>query len=122
MDSTTKILLGVALFGIFAKLMLSGKADKGADIPGLLKKGALLIDTRTSGEFSHGHIEGALNIPYDIIAEKIEKHTADKSKPIIVYCRSGSRSSIAKQTLIRTGHTQVVNGGSLHRMRKLTNP
>ena len=119
MDSTTKILLGVALIGLFAKIMLGGKADKGADIPGLIKKGALLIDTRTPGEFSHGHIEGAINIPHDAIAEKIGKHTADKSKPIIVYCRSGTRSSIAKQTLIRTGYTHVVNGGSLHRMHKL---
>ncbi len=122
MDSTTKILIGVALAGIFAKLLLGGKADKGADIPGLIKKGALLIDTRTPGEFSRGHIEGAINIPYDAIAEKIGQHTPDKSKPIIVYCRSGARSSMAKQTLIRAGHTQVVNGGSLHRMRKLTNP
>ncbi len=120
MDSTTKILLGTALVGIFAKLLLGGKADKGADIPGLIKKGALLIDTRTPGEFSHGHIEGAINIPYDIIAEKIGQHTTDKSKAIIVYCRSGARSSMAKQALLRTGHTHVVNGGGLHRMRKLT--
>ncbi len=119
MDSTTRILLAVALVAIFAKLMLGGKADKSADIPGLLKKGALLIDTRTPGEFSHGHIKGAINIPHNTISEQIGKHSPDKSKSIIVYCRSGTRSSIAKQSLIRAGYTHVINGGSQHRMHKI---
>lgn len=121
MDSITRILIGAALLGIFAKLMLGGKADKGVDIPGLIKKGALLIDTRTPGEFSHGHIEGAVNIPYDVIAKGIGKHTTDKSKSIIVYCRSGARSSMAKKRLLRAGHTHVVNGGGLHHMQKRVN-
>ena len=119
MDTTTKILLGLALVGIFAKLMLGGKADKGFDIPGLLKSGSLLIDTRTAGEFSRGHIEGAINIPHNSIAEKIETQSPDKSKSIIVYCHSGARSSMAKKALIQTGYTNVINAGSLHRMQKL---
>ena len=118
MDSTTRTILIVAVAGILAKLLLGGKADRKADIPGMIKKGALVIDTRTGGEFSQGHIEGALNIPYDAIAGKIGAHTKDKSKPIIVYCRSGARSGAAKRTLEHAGYTNVVNGGSLHRMRK----
>ena len=83
MNSTTRILLGTALIGIFAKLMLGGKADKGADIPGLIRQGALLIDTRTADEFSHGHIEGAINIPHDVIAE-IEATPPEQASPLFI--------------------------------------
>lgn len=119
MNTTTKILLGLALVGIFAKLMLGGKADKGVDIPSLLKNGTLLIDARTSGEFSQGHIEGAINIPHHMIAEKMRKQSPDKSKPIILYCHSGARSSMAKKTLLHAGYTHVINAGSLHHLQKL---
>ena len=118
MDSTTRTILIVVVAGILAKLILGGKADRNADIPGMIKTGALVIDTRSPGEFSHGHVEGALNIPYNTIAGKIGSHTKDKSKPIIVYCHSGARSGAAKRSLVGAGYTNVVNGGSLHRMRK----
>ncbi|MBW2714290.1 MAG: rhodanese-like domain-containing protein [Deltaproteobacteria bacterium] len=118
MDTTTKTILIVAVVGILAKLILGGKADRNVDIPGLINEGALVIDTRTAGEFSQGHIKGALNIPYNAIAEKIGPHTKDKSKQIIVYCHSGARSGAAKRSLVSAGYTNVVNGGSLHRMRK----
>jgi len=119
MDTTTRTILIVAVVGILAKLILGGKADRNADIPSLIKDGALVIDTRTVGEFSQGHVEGALNIPYNAIAAKIGAHTEDKSRQIIVYCHSGARSGAAKRALVHAGYTNVVNGGSLHRMRKL---
>jgi len=119
MDSTTRTILIVVVVGILAKLILGGKADRNADIPGLIKDGAVVIDTRTVGEFSQGHVEGALNIPYNAIAAKIGAHTEDKSRQIIVYCHSGARSGAAKRALVHAGYTNVVNGGSLHRMRKI---
>lgn len=105
--------------GILANLLFGGGADKDADVPALIKSGALVIDTRTAGEFAGGHIDGALNIPYDIIAGAIGQQKTDKSKAIIVYCHSGARSASAKRTLNKAGYTNVVNAGSLHRMRKL---
>ena len=117
MDSTTRTILIVAVVGILAKLILGGKADRNADIPGLIKDGAVVIDTRTVGEFSQGHVDGALNIPYNAIVAKIWAHTEDKSRQIIVYCHSGARSAAAKRSLISEGYTNVINGGSLHRMR-----
>ncbi len=108
----------VAGVGILAKFILGGKADRNADLPALINEGALVIDTRTAGEFSRSHIEGAVNIPHNAITAKIGAHTNDKSKQIIVYCHSGARSGAAKRSLVGTGYTNVVNGGSLHRMRK----
>jgi len=79
---------------------------------------AIIIDVRTEQEFNAGHISGAINIPYDVIAEKIGEVTTDLNKKIIVYCRSGRRSGIAKNTLEKLGYNNVENGGSLEDMRK----
>ena len=116
MKTFLKYGLAVVLVGFLANLLFGGGADKDADIAALEKSGALMIDVRTPGEFNSGHIEGAINIPYDVIDRKIGDHPKDKA--IIVYCRSGSRSSVAKQKLEQAGYTDVVNGGSLHRMQK----
>lgn len=105
--------------GILANLLFGGGADKDVDIKAMVESGALVVDTRSPGEFSHGHIEGAFNIPYNVIAGKIGALTEDKSKPIIVYCHSGARSGAAKHALEKAGYTNTINGGSLHRMRKL---
>lgn len=104
--------------GILANLLFGCNVDKDVDLKAMVDSGALVIDTRTPGEFAGGHIEGALNIPYNVIAGKIGSLTEDTSRPIIVYCHSGARSASAKQTLERVGYSKVVNGGSLHRMRK----
>lgn len=103
---------------ILANMLFRGGADKEVDIPALIKNGALVIDTRTAGEFAGGHIEGAINIPYDIIGNVIEKHETDKSISIIVYCHSGGRSAAAKKYLEHAGYTNVVNGGGLHHMQQ----
>ena len=118
MKTALKLGLAVAAMGILANL-LGCMSDRDADIPSLVNGGALLIDVRTAGEFSEGHIEGAINIPHNAIANMIDQHEADKSKAIVVYCHSGARSSSAKRALGKAGYTHVVNGGSLRRMRKL---
>lgn len=74
----------------------------------------IVIDVRSEAEFATGHVNGAINIPYD----RIGRSTAllagvDKAYPIIVYCRSGARSAVAASILAGLGYTQVVNGGAL---------
>ena len=118
MNKVIKIGLAVVIMSILTNLLLRGGADKNVDIPTLIKNGALVIDTRTAGEFSGGHINGAIHIPYDIIGNVIEKYETDQSRAIIVYCQSGMRSSAAKQTLLHAGYTNVVNGGGLHHMQQ----
>jgi phage shock protein E len=67
----------------------------------------LIIDVRTAGEFSGGSIKSAINIPYDEIAGKIGRIETGKTRPIIVYCRSGGRAAAAKKSLEQIGYTQV---------------
>lgn len=83
----------------------------------LVEQGALLLDVRTPDEFAEGHIEGAVNIPHDQVADEIERigelTGGDKSKAIVVYCRSGRRSGMAKQTLAEHGYGRVSNLGGM---------
>lgn len=77
-------------------------AEKVKQLPG-----APVLDVRTPGEFSGGHLEGALN--YDWNGSQFEKQvsTLDKSKPVFVYCLSGGRSSAAASHLRENGFKEV---------------
>lgn len=76
-------------------------------------EGAVLIDVRSQQEHDERHIEGSVLIPMDEIGAKIEEQVAEKDKPIIVYCRSGRRSAIAAEELIKMGYTKVYDLGSI---------
>lgn len=76
----------------------------------LIEEGAFLVDVRSPGEFAEGHAKGSVNIPVDQIQNQIAKFK-DK-KHVVVFCRSGMRSSQAKSTLERNGFNNVTNGGN----------
>ena len=65
------------------------------------KNNYIVVDVRTAEEYKESHVKGSLNIPYDEIDENID---LDKSKTIMVYCKSGKRSSIAYNTLKALGY------------------
>ena len=72
-----------------------------ADADSLPRDGSItLLDTRTPGEYSAGHIEGFINIPVDDLRERL--HELDRTKPVYVICQSGLRSYIACRIL--AGH------------------
>ncbi len=67
----------------------------------------LLLDVRTQDEYDGGHIEGALLIPHNELAERLnEVEGYDK---VLVYCASGNRSVTASQILIEAGYKEVYN-------------
>ena len=72
-----------------------------ADVDKLPRDGSVtLLDTRTVGEYSRGHIEGFKNIPVDELRERIDE--IEQEKKVYVICQSGLRSYIA--TRILEGH------------------
>ncbi len=101
----------------FLANLFSGGARK-ANLPQLIKDGALLVDARGPQEFSGGHITGAINIPHTVISHRIGDHAADKSRSIIVYCHSGARSAMAVHALKKAGYTQVENGGGIQMLSR----
>lgn len=69
-----------------------------SELKNLLEKGeALLIDVREVEEYETEHIAGSILLPLNEIS--IEKLPL-KSKPIVLYCRSGKRSASAGQKLL----------------------
>ena len=84
------------------------------DLKQLIDEGAFLVDVRTPGEYAGGHVKGSVNIPLDNLQTQIGKFK-DK-KYIIVFCRSGNRSGMAKNILEQNGFKNVVNGGTWERV------
>ena len=73
----------------------------------------IIIDARTTEEFAEGHIENAILIPEYEIADRAEKELPDKDALILVYCRSGRRSKIASEELVKLGYTNVKEFGGI---------
>ena len=80
----------------------------------IINNGATMIDVRTKEEYDEGHIDGALLLPVDDINEDSAKRVIkDKYDVIIVYCKSGVRSSNASTKLKELGYKNVYNLGAM---------
>ena len=77
------------------------------------EKDYIIIDARTDEEFAEGHIENAILIPEYEIKDRAEKELPDKQQLILVYCRSGRRSKIASEELVKLGYTNVKEFGGI---------
>src|SRR3954471_2409695 len=83
-----------------------------AEAKQLIDSGAQAIDVRTDVEHQAGHVPGSRFIPLaDITAESA---TLDKSRPVILYCRSGNRSGPAAEAFASSGwDAHSIEGGLL---------
>jgi rhodanese-related sulfurtransferase len=74
----------------------------------LKKKNTILLDVRTEVEYKAGHIPGSLQIDF-LKTEDFKKQVAvlDKSKPYLLYCRSGKRSKDAMSVMKEMGFTKL---------------
>lgn len=61
----------------------------------------LIIDVRSKKQYDEGHIEGAINIPIEILREKLKK--LDKDKKIVVHCNKGTTGNMAQNILLNNG-------------------
>jgi phage shock protein E len=73
----------------------------------------LVIDVRTTPEWSAGHLQSAQHLELALVADNIHRLAQDKDQAIVLYCRSGNRSGQAKAILEGLGYTNVVNAGGL---------
>jgi len=72
--------------------------------------GALLLDVRERSEWDAGHAPGAVHIPYENLRERT--HELPLDRPVLIYCASGIRSSLAASMLESSGRDVAnVRGG-----------
>ena len=90
----------MGLFSIFSK---------GGNIAEMKEKNAIVIDVRTPGEFSGGHVKGSKNYPLGSISGKVEE-IKKLNRPVIFCCASGMRSGQAASMFKRAG-VDCMNGG-----------
>ncbi len=98
------------MFSIF-KNLFNASDDK------VVEKEALIVDVRSKNEFASGHLDGAINIPLELVEMKAD--TLRTHPQIVVYCRSGNRSAHAKKILSDCGINNVIDGGSLAQAQEL---
>lgn len=113
------IIDNIFLFGL---AVMSGAALL---LPGLLRRGAkvslleatrlinqgktLILDVREPAEFSAGHLRDAKNIPLAQLPQTLAEIEKFKSKPVVVVCQSGPRSSKATALLKNAGFNEAVS-------------
>ena len=67
----------------------------------------LVIDVRSAGEYASGHIPGAVNVPYDEVAERIAD--LDTSNGVALYCMVGPRARKGEAALLAAGYHDVLH-------------
>lgn len=104
------------MFGFIKKLLGGGPS---VDLGAVIRSGAFLVDVRTKAEFDSGHVKGSVNIPLDVLAANLNKFKGKEN--IVVFCRSGNRSGMAKSILEQNGFENVINGGSWNNVNQYVN-
>ena len=121
MKKNDKKLLGIISSFVMIPKILNKNKTKTISKP-------IIIDVRTLREYNRGHIscsKGPLEIqnkPNNWLKTVLKWTDNNRSKKIIVYCRSGRRSEIAKNILEENGFSNVINGGGFEKNKtKLEN-
>jgi rhodanese-related sulfurtransferase len=76
-----------------------------AEARALLEKGAQLVDVRVGHEWEAGHIAGATHLPLEELPERFGE--LDRERPVVLYCRGGTRSTMATEALGEAGYDAV---------------
>ena len=119
MNSTLKYILMVAFFTIFSCSLINSESINQMNSDELIEfielNDAILVDVRTEDEYNSGYIESSLNIDYYSNEFSVNADKLDKNTPIILYSRSGKRSSMSANKILKIGFKEIYNleGGIL---------
>jgi rhodanese-related sulfurtransferase len=75
------------------------------------KGGLVILDVRTVSEYESGHLEGAINIPVEALSGRLSE--LNPNDELLVYCRTGNRSTTAVGILRENGYDRIyhMDGG-----------
>jgi rhodanese-related sulfurtransferase len=109
----------LALLGPFGPSIVPATVAQDTEVPAYANLSpAQLADMLGNKDFTfvnvHIPYEGEIAqtdalIPFDQIASNLDKLPADKTAPIVLYCRSGRMSEIAATELVRLGYANVAH-------------
>ena len=118
---TMSWIIGFAIVAIAGGVLLHGQSVQISPeaAQAYLKKGALVIDVRTSAEFSAGHLQNAINIPLQQIESGSPLPLKDKNQVLLLHCQSGMRSAKATKLLSGMGYTNVFDLGAYSRAAQI---
>lgn len=103
-------ILVLLLIDVFGAGMQGFKSASPSEATQLInREDAVVLDVREDNDFQSGHIVNSIHIPLGFLKERVADLEKHKSKPIIVGCRSGSRSASACKTLKKEGFESVYN-------------
>ncbi|GAB3625763.1 sulfurtransferase [Pandoraea terrae] len=71
------------------------------------RKGAVILDVRSSEEFAGGHLPQARNLPLDDVEGKVAQVIKNKAAPVLIVCKSGQRSAKAQSLLRSLGYAEA---------------
>lgn len=77
----------------------------------------VLLDVRTPKEYAEGHVDNSINIPVQELAQRLNE--LNKQETVVVFCRSGNRSSQAKTILEGAGFEKVYDAKTWQNVKKL---
>ena len=116
-ECPSRRVLIAALFGLVITLPAIGDSKPPGEAesitPSQLKaqrdsgKAPVVIDVRTPEEFAAGHIPGAVNIPYDVVATRVSE--IDAPNGVALYCMVGPRARKGETALLRAGYASVLH-------------
>jgi phage shock protein E len=102
------IIVGAGIYLMFGR----GREIQGPDARKLVAAGARLVDVRSPEEYGCGHLPSAVNIPVQELDRRLAE-VGPVDHEVIVYCRSGHRSTRATELLRQHGFTKVHNLGPM---------
>ncbi len=69
----------------------------------------LILDVRTPREYKKSHLENSMLIPVQELQRRLGELSGYKDEPVLVYCATGNRSTVASKILIDQGFTRIFN-------------
>ena len=114
------IAVTLLLLSLIALIVYEGRKGGKKLSPGeatrkINKENALVVDLRSSQEFSSGHIAGSINVQEDKLEQHLITKRHSKETPVVLVCKTGVASKKSGISLMKAGYLDinVVSGGMM---------
>ena len=113
--AVTLLLLSLIALIVYEGRKGGKKLSPGETTRKINKENALVVDLRSSQEFSSGHIAGSINVQEDKLEQHLITKRHPKETPVVLVCKTGVASKKSGISLMKAGYLDinVVSGGMM---------